>query len=244
MTTQQNGQQTDVTPNNGEPNTPPAANPAEPNNPNNGNPDNGGADNGADKGNSGADKGDKGDKGGDGTDKGNKNGSEPGKDNGKEPNKQDPAKQEPIEYNLNVPEGLKAVESEVAKFKELAKGMNLSNEQAQKMFDFIGSQIKFSGDKALQEFKTCQELWTKQTKEQFTEEQIGNAAFVAKKVGGDNFVKLLDDLGISNNPLLIGFLSEVSRHYMNDKTITGKPSAGEVTEQEKLNILYPSMAKK
>jgi len=230
-----NGQQTDVTPNNGEPNTPPAANQPpeagqptpEPNKPDNGNPDNG------------ADKGDKGNnKGGDGTDKGNKNGSEPGKDNGKEPNKQDPAKQEPIEYNLNVPEGLKAVESEVAKFKELAKGMNLSNEQAQKMFDFIGSQIKFSGDKALQEFKTCQELWTKQSKEQFTEEQIGNAVFVAKKVGGDNFVKLLDDLGISNNPLIIGFLSEVSRHYMNDKTITGKPSAGEVSFSERVENFY------
>lgn len=243
MNTQQQNNGTDVTPNNNEPNTPPTE-------PNNGTQNNGGEDNGADNGNGKGTDVNNNDKGGKGTepngeDKGKSNGTEPNKDgNYKDKNKNaDPAKGSPTEYNLTVPEGLKAVDSEVAKFKDIAKEMNLSNEQAQKMFDFIGNQIKFSSDKALQEFKTAQELWTKQTKEQFTEEQIGNAVFVAKKVGGDNFVKLLEDLGIGNNPLIIGFLSEVSRHYTNDKSVTGKPSAGEVSEKQKLNILYPSMSK-
>ena len=163
----------------------------------------------------------------------------------KEEPKEEPkveVKEEPkeIEYNFKFPDEIKVVDTEVAKLKELSKELKLSNEQAQKLVDFTVSQVKFFGKKAEQDFKTMRADWLKQTKETYTEEQIGNAGKVAKEVGGQKFMELLETTGLADNPLVVGFLEKISVNYRNDKTVVGKPNGGEPTREQILDIMYPN----
>ena len=167
------------------------------------------------------------------------------KEQPKEEVKEEPkveVKEEPkeIEYNFKFPDGIKVVDTEVAKLKELSKELKLSNDQAQKFVDFTVSQVKFFGQKAEQDFKTMRADWLKQTKETYTEEQIGNAGKVAKEVGGEKFMELLETTGLADNPLVVGFLEKVSVNYRNDKTVVGKPNGGEPTREQILDIMYPN----
>ena len=145
-----------------------------------------------------------------------------------------------IEYNFKFPKDMEVNETEVAKLKELSKESKLSSEQAQKFVDLYANQAKLFSEKAEQDFKTMKEGWAKQTKELYTDEQIGNAGKVAKIVGGDKFVELLETTGLANNPLVVGFLEKVSANYTNDKLVLGKPSAGEPTVQQTLDTMYPN----
>ena len=83
------------------------------------------------------------------------------------------------------------------------------------------------------------EGWAKQTKETYTEEQIGNAGKVAKEIGGKDFMELLETTGLADNPLMVGFLEKMSVNYRNDKTVVGKPNGGEPTKEEILDLMYP-----
>ena len=159
-----------------------------------------------------------------------------------EPKSEPEPKVEPkeIEYNFKFPDEIKVVDTEVAKLKELSKEMKLSNEQAQKFVDFTVSQVKFFGKKAEQDFKTMRADWLKQTKETYTEEQIGNAGKVAREVGGQKFMELLETTGLADNPLVVGFLEKISVNYRNDKTVVGKPNGGEPTRGQILDIMYPN----
>ena len=159
-----------------------------------------------------------------------------------EPNSEPEPKVEPkeIEYNFKFPDEIKVVDTEVAKLKELSKELKLSNEQAQKFVDFTVSQVKFFGKKAEQDFKTMRADWLKQTKETYTEEQIGNEGKVAREVGGQKFMELLETTGLADNPLVVGFLEKISVNYRNDKTVVGKPNGGEPTREQILDIMYPN----
>lgn len=161
-------------------------------------------------------------------------------DKPQEPTDPKPAEPKEVEYNFKFPDGIKVVDTEVAKLKELSKELKLSNEQAQKFVDFTVSQVKFFGKKAEQDFKTMRADWLKQTKETYTEEQIGNAGKVAREVGGQKFMELLETTGLADNPLVVGFLEKISVNYRNDKTVVGKPNGGEPTKGEILDIMYPN----
>lgn len=161
-------------------------------------------------------------------------------DKPQEPTDPKPAEPKEVEYNFKFPDGIKVVDTEVAKLKELSKELKLSNEQAQKFVDFTVSQVKFFGEKAEQDFKTMRADWLKQTKETYTEEQIGNAGKVAREVGGQKFMELLETTGLADNPLVVGFLEKISVNYRNDKTVVGKPNGGEPTREQILDIMYPN----
>ena len=161
-------------------------------------------------------------------------------DKPQEPTDPKPAEPKDVEYNFKFPDEIKVVDTEVAKLKELSKELKLSNEQAQKFVDFTVSQVKFFGKKAEQDFKTMRADWLKQTKETYTEEQIGNAGKVAREVGGQKFMELLETTGLADNPLVVGFLEKISVNYRNDKTVVGKPNGGEPTREQILDIVYPN----
>lgn len=154
--------------------------------------------------------------------------------------KEEPKPEPEIVYDFKFPKDMKVNDAEVSKLKELSKELKLSNEQAQKFVDFSVNQAKLFGEKAEQDFNTMKEDWAKQTKELYTEEQIGNAGKVAKVIGGDKFVELLETTGLANNPLVVGFLEKVSANYTNDKLVIGKTSGGEPTEKQILDIMYPN----
>lgn len=161
-------------------------------------------------------------------------------DKPQEPTDPKPAEPKDVEYNFKFPDEIKVTDTEVAKLKELSKELKLSNEQAQKFVDFTVSQVKFFGKKAEENFKTMRADWLKQTKETYTEEQIGNAGKVAKEVGGEKFMELLETTGLADNPLVVGFLEKISVNYRNDKTVVGKPNGGEPTREQILDIMYPN----
>ena len=161
-------------------------------------------------------------------------------DKPQEPTDPKPAEPKDVEYNFKFPDEIKVVDTEVAKLKELSKELKLSNEQAQKFVDFTVSQVKFFGKKAEENFKTMRADWLKQTKETYTEEQIGNAGKVAREVGGQKFMELLETTGLADNPLVVGFLEKISVNYRNDKTVVGKPNGGEPTRGQILDIMYPN----
>lgn len=152
----------------------------------------------------------------------------------------EPTEPQDIEYNFKFPKDVKVVDSEVAKLKELSKESKLSNDQAQKFVDFYANQVKLFGDKAKQDFEQMKSDWEKQTKELYTDEQIGKAGKVARVIGGDKFVELLEITGVANNPLMVGFLEKVSANYTNDKLVIGKASGGEPTEKQILDGMYPN----
>jgi hypothetical protein len=147
--------------------------------------------------------------------------------------------------DFTLPEGLTLDPKDVAGFHEVAKGLNLTQEQAQALVDF---QAKHE----LEKVKGVETFWAKQAAD------WAQAAKDHPEFGGDKFnesVKLanqaidkfgskelredLGKYGFQNNPHLFVFLAKVAQSTKDDKLVTGG-SPGESSKRA-ADVLFPSM---
>ncbi len=180
---------------------------------------------------------------------------EPQKDG--EPPKE-PEKRAPEEYaDFTAPEGLKLDESTLGDYKALAKEMDLTQEQAQKLLEFGGDKLKAQLEAPYQLWRDTQVKWQSEIK---ADPEIGGANYDASiKAAGEVFKpgpgnplvkneadaqalrRALNVTGAGNNPAVVKFFVRLGKVISEPASLVGK--APKSTQADFLNQLYPSMAK-
>lgn len=160
--------------------------------------------------------------------------------------KKDEASGAPEKYEFKAPEGMTLNEEVTAEFSEMAKGLNLNQEQAQAVADLgIKLQQKWAAQQQ-EAVQTSLTEWKKasETDKEFGGEKLAENLAVAKKAldsfGSPELKKLLDDSGLGNHPEVIRAWFRIGKQVGED-TITGGSAGGKASSQDPAKILYPSM---
>lgn len=156
-------------------------------------------------------------------------GSAPSNTSGNQPGPQAAPLQDPLSYeNLTLPENCSAAPETLDAFKALAREINLTEEQAQKLVDYEASLALCEGEAAEEEKRQTLERWAGQSKALYgakLEEELSYALRAADAFGGPDLRTLLEDTGLGNHPVIIRTLGGVGRAMSEDVFPGGKPSA-------------------
>lgn len=142
---------------------------------------------------------------------------------------QTPTRQDPPSFDgLTVPAGISFAPETFEAFKNLAREINLTEEQAQKLVDYESSLVERGHADAQEEKRQTLERWAQQTRTLYgakLEEEISFALRAADAFGGPDFRALLEDTGLGNHPVIIRMLSGVGKAIGEDAFPGGKPAA-------------------
>lgn len=153
----------------------------------------------------------------------------------------------PETYEFKAPEGQALDETLVSEFTPLAKDLQLSQEQAQKVVDLYATKVlpRIQAAMAEQWAKT-QVDWAQAAK---ADKEFGGDAFDANvalanqavaRFGGPELVKALKDTGAGNHPEVIRAFYRVGKAISEDKVVIGATGGG---QRDTADVLYPTMAK-
>jgi hypothetical protein len=133
--------------------------------------------------------------------------------------------------DFKLPEGVRADETALAGFKTVAKELNLTQEQAQKLVTLQAETVAKAQAQAQSDWKKIEDGWIASAK---ADKEIGGADF-DKNVGlanraiqtfaGENtakFVEALKGTGLGNHPEMIRFLVNVAKGTGEDKLVGGE----------------------
>lgn len=166
-------------------------------------------------------------------------GSVPIDGDGNQPQTRTESRQDPPSYDgLIPPEGMSFAPETLETFKTLAREINLTEEQAQKLVDYEASLAARGQADVQEEKRQTLERWAQQTRTLYgakLEEELSFALRAADSFGGPDFRALLEDTGLGNHPVIIRMLSGVGRAIGEDAFPGGKPSVpGDKTFAEAL----------
>lgn len=142
----------------------------------------------------------------------------------------------PENYEFNVPEGYDANGELFGKFKETAKELNLTQEQAQKLIDL--DLQRFSGQSELLE-RTRNE-WAEQSKndKEFGGDKLAENLALSKKAldtfGTPELKTLLNESGLGNHPELIRLMVRAGKAISEDRFVTGGQGSPQTGDARKL----------
>ena len=162
-------------------------------------------------------------------------GKKPGTDGSAEPNP-DGGKKQPGDgqqeqpqdpyKDLSLPGGVAVNEAELAKYKDLAKTMNLKAEDAQRILDFEAERLSAGAAAAAA-------AWQEQVKQEHGDKLpivMATCAKAIDKLGGDELRTLLDQTGLGNHPLMVKAFFQAGSLLKEDKQVNSNGSAkGDVT---------------
>ncbi len=138
-------------------------------------------------------------------------------------------RQDPPSYDgLTPPEGVSFAPETLEAFKTLAREINLTQEQAQKLVEYESSLAVRGHADAQEEKRRTLERWAQQTRTLYgakLEEEISFALRAADMFGGPDFRALLEDTGLGNHPVIIRMLSGVGKAIGEDSFPGGKSAA-------------------
>lgn len=148
----------------------------------------------------------------------------------------------PEKYEFAMPDGMQIDARAMADFEPLARELNLSQEQAQKLVDVYARQVL-----ARHEAKNAElEEWVKRMK---TDSEIGGAAIdsslrraqsVIRIFGTPELDKALKSTGFVNHPEMVRLMARIGKAMAEDAFITGgNASAG---PRDPAKVLFPEMS--
>lgn len=149
-----------------------------------------------------------------------------------------------LDYEIELPEGKEMAEEEVKSFKELAKDLGLSKEQAQKL---LGKQLEQSGQQEAKVQAQLAELsnqWIQKVKEDpeiggpKLAETIQNSKLVLNKFASEEMKGIIKGAKLSNNPEFLRFLNNIGKAIGNDKFV-GLDNLENHKDRSAADILYP-----
>ncbi len=130
----------------------------------------------------------------------------------------------PEKYDtFKFPEGVEVDQPALDKFLPLAKELNLTQEQAQKLIDFQSEYIAAATKTAQSMWDTLQSDWVKAAKSdkeiggQAFNENVGHAAKAIKQFGTPELKAALDATGVGNHPEFIRVFAKIGRAISEDK---------------------------
>lgn len=148
---------------------------------------------------------------------------------GIQPNPQTDTRQDPPSYDgLTLPEDISFAPETLEAFKTLAREINLTQAQAQKLVDYEAALAARGQQDAQEEKRQTLERWARQTRDLYgakLEEELSFALCAADAFGGPDFRALLEDTGLGNHPVIIRMLSGVGKAIGEDAFSGGKPAA-------------------
>lgn len=185
--------------------------------------DNGGAATGADNAQAGADTSSADNGGTPAGNEQNKGAEQQAKDQKADPGKS--AVAAPEKYEFKTAEGQELDAEAVKAFEPIAKELNLSNEQAQKLVDVYGSKImpKLVEQQAAQ-WQQQIEQWAEQVradKDLGSDASIGAAQKAMDKFGSPELKQYLNETGLGNHPELVRIFANIGKAMSEDGLVTG-----------------------
>ncbi|WP_409520300.1 peptidase [Pseudescherichia sp.] len=134
----------------------------------------------------------------------------------------------PEKYEFTVAEGQELDTAALEQFEPIARELNLTNEQAQKMVDLYGTQILPMVQKQQSEaWQKTTEQWAADVK---ADKEIGGDKLTAsigvaqralETFGTPDLKQYLNSTGLGNHPDLIKFCVKVGQAMSEDKVLTG-----------------------
>lgn len=184
------------------------------------------ADNGADEGEQ--------DKGTDDKGEGDK-----GADGDSDKDKEEKPEGAPEKYDaFTVPEGYKLDETAVTEFGALAKELNLTQENAQKLVDY---QVKFQQAQNARldaVAKKQSDDWAAETLKSYKKEELADARRGFKSAPKE-VQTMLAACGFDNHKSFVEFFAKVGKSLKEDKFETGKGKGG--SGKSTANVIYPEL---
>jgi hypothetical protein len=159
------------------------------------------------------------------------------------PKTEAPAVKAPEKYDFKAPEGQALAPEVMSEFSKVAKEMDLSQDQAQKLVDSVAPQM-LQAQKAV--FDKQVSDWTEaaKTDKEFGGEKLNENLAVAKKAletfGTPELTKLLNDTGLGNNPEIIRAFYKAGKQISSASFVSGN-KAPVSTNASAASKLYPDM---
>lgn len=162
----------------------------------------------------------------------------------------EPAKvpEQVVPYVLEAPKDTPIDPKGVTEFTAVANELKLPKEQAEKLMAWYAKRSVEEGNQAVNAWKTTNEGWVKQVKEDKDiggdkfDSSVGLAKQAIAKFGNPEFSKALEFTGMGNNPEMIRFLVTVAKAFGEDKLPTG-PSKAVGGVKSAAEILFPTHTK-
>ena len=144
----------------------------------------------------------------------------------------------PEKYDFKAQEGLQFDPQVIEAYSEVARDLNLSNDDAQKLLDKVAPVM---AARQQEQIKAVTEGWAQaaKTDKEFGGERIGENLATAKKAldafGTPEFKSLLEESGLGNNPEVIRFMYRAGKQISEDTFVGGKgPSGSDKSLADKL----------
>lgn len=155
----------------------------------------------------------------------------------------------PEQYeDFTVPEGMELDTAALENFAPIAKELNLSQDQAQKLVDMYASQVQGLQKAQIEAMAAQRAEWVNQIR---TDQEIGGVD-MNKKIGvavkaidhfaGREFRQLLHDTGLSDHPDMVRAFYKIGMAMEEDKMTPGH--AGGSAQKTPAQIMYPDMPSK
>lgn len=133
----------------------------------------------------------------------------------------------PEQYEFKAPEGEAFDNAVIEAYSEVAKELNLSNDEAQKLLDKVAPVIQARQLERIEAVKTEWETASKSDKE-FGGDKLNDSLGTAKKAldafGTPELKALLNESGLGNNPEVIRFMVRAGKAISEDKFVGGRPA--------------------
>ena len=173
-----------------------------------------------------------------------------------EPPKEEPKPKAPEEYaEFAIPEGTTLDEQTATEFKGLAKELDLTQEQAQKLLDFGGGKLRAQIEAPYKLWAETQAKWQAEVKADPEiggtkfEQSVKDAALVFVPGESNPFVKseaeakalreALNMTGAGNNPAMVKFFVKIGTLLKEPGTLSGGPVKD--SRETLLAKMYPTM---
>lgn len=130
----------------------------------------------------------------------------------------------PEKYEFKAPEGREFDAETIARFSEVAKELNLTNEAAQSILDKMGPQL---ASRQESQIKAIRNQWVEAstTDKEFGGEKLTENLSVAKKAldafGSPELRTLLNESGLGNHPEVIRFMYRAGKAISEDQMVSG-----------------------
>ncbi|EPT9029034.1 peptidase [Citrobacter freundii] len=149
----------------------------------------------------------------------------------------------PEKYEFKVGEGQELDTAALEQFEPIARELNLTNEQAQKMVDLYGTKIMpMVQQQQAEAWQKSTEQWAADVK---ADKEIGGDKLTAnlsaaqralEQFGDPELKEYLDSTGLGNHPALVKAFIKVGKAMSEDKVVTGGHESG---GSDLISAFYP-----
>lgn len=170
--------------------------------------------------------------------------AEPGKTPESKPQEQPQGA--PEKYgDFKLPEGIQINKDAAEKFSAVAKDLNLSQEQAQKLVDLQAGMVQSAQQESLAQYNQQLSAWKDSTIKALGagyQKELGFAAKFLDRFGSPNLRQFLNESGIGNHPELALALVKAGKAISEDPFADSSRKAG--AEKSVAELMYPNQTKK